>query len=168
MSQFDTLEFAEIDVPLVLAAQMPGVSGPDPAAIAGAMRTAFDELMGFIKQYKLCPSGAPRTIYTACGPQGIRFVVAMPIAKPPSMPRTIGPGFLKNLAAARTMRFTHRGPYADLKKTYGLITEFLKDKGLMKTDADWGKYMPMWEEYLNDPHTTPPENLRTYIYLPLT
>jgi hypothetical protein len=47
-----------------------------------------------------------------------------------------------------------------------LITEFLKAKGLIKTDAEWSKYMPMWEEYLNDPQTTPPEKLLTHIYLP--
>lgn len=167
MSQFDALEFEEVDVSPVLAAQIPGVSGPDPAAIGAAMRTAFDELMGFVRQYKLTPAGPPRAIYIAHGPQGVRFTVAAPIAKPSTMPRTIGPGFVKSLAGCRAMRFTHRGPYADLMKTYSQITEFLKDKGLIQTEADWAKYMPMWEEYLSDPHTTPPEELRTYIYLPV-
>lgn len=168
MSEFDTLEFAEVDVPRILAAQMPGVSGPDPAAIAGAMRTAFDELMGFVRQYKLSPAGPPRAIYFAHGPQGVRFTVVMPVAAPPATTRMIGPGSVKPIPAARAMRFTHRGPYSDLSKTYALITEFLKSKGLMKTEADWARYMPMWEEYLNDPHTTPPEELLTYIYLPMT
>ena len=167
MSQFDVLEFAEVDIPAILAAQVPGVSGPDPAAIAGAMRTAFNELTGFVRQHKLTPAGPPRAIYTAYGPQGVRFIVAMPIVRPQAIPRTIGPGFIKQLAGGRAMRFTHRGPYADLRKTYGLITEFLKAKGLMETDADWARYMPMWEEYLNDPQTTPPAELRTYIYLPI-
>lgn len=166
MSQFDALEFGEVDVPSVLAAQIPGACGPDPAAIAGAMRTAFDELTGFVRQYKLTPAGPPRTIYTAHGPQGVRFIVAMPVVRPRPTPRTIGPGFIKTLVGGRAMRFTHHGPYADLKNTYGLITEFLKDKGLMQTDADWARFMPMWEEYLNDPHTTPPDELLTYIYLP--
>ncbi len=166
MSQFDTLEFAEVDVPRILAAQMPGVSGPNPAAIAGGIRSAFDELMGFVRQLKLSPSGPPRVIYMAHGPQGVRFTVVMPIAAPPTATRMIGPGFVKAIPAARAMRFTHHGPYTELAKTYALITEFLKAKGLMKTEADWAHYMPMWEEYLNDPQTTPPEKLLTYIYLP--
>jgi len=166
MSQFDVLEYVEVDVPPVLAAQIPGVCGPDPAAISRAIRTAFDELMSFVRQYKLSPSGPPRTIYTAYGPQGVRFTVAVPVAAPPAATRMIGSGSVKRLAQAKAMRFTHRGPYADLMKTYGQITEFLKTKGLMKTDADWSRYMPMWEEYLNDPQTTPPEELRTYVYLP--
>jgi effector-binding domain-containing protein len=167
MSQFDALEFTEVEVPSVPAAQMPGVCGPDPAAISAAMRTAFNELMAFLRQHKLTPSGPPRAIYTAYGPQGVRFIVAMPIARPPAATRTMGPGFIKPLAGGKAMRFTHRGPYADLKKTYNQITEFLKAKGLMETDTDWSRYMPMWEEYLNDPTTTPPEDLRTYIYLPV-
>ena len=52
-------------------------------------------------------------------------------------------------------------------KTYGRITEFLKEKGLLKSEADWARYMPMWEEYRNDPTTTPEAELVTYIYLPV-
>lgn len=168
MSQFDTLEFVEVEVPRVLAAQMPGAVGPDPAAIAGGIRGAFEELMAFVRQLKLSLSGPPRVIYMAHGPQGVRFTVAMPIAAPPTATRMIGPGFIKAIPASRAMRFTHRGPYTELVKTYGRITEFLKAKGLMKTDADWAHYMPMWEEYINDPQTTPPADLVTYIYLPVT
>jgi len=167
MSQFDTLEFTEVSVPRVLAAQMPGAVGPDPDAIAGAMRTAFHELMAFVRQLKLSPSGPPRVMYMAHGPQGVRFTVAMPIAAPPATTRMIGPGFIKPIPPAKAMRFTHHGPYSELAKTYALITEFLKAKGLIKTDAEWSKYMPMWEEYLNDPQTTPPEKLLTHIYLPI-
>jgi len=167
MSQFDALEFAEVEVPSVLAAQMPGECGPDPAVIAGAMHATFDKLTGFIREQKLSPAGPPRAIYTAYGPQGVRFTVATPVAAPPAATRTIGSGFVKRLAAGRAMRFTHRGPHADLMKTYGQITEFLKAKGLMNTEADWAKYMPMWEEYLNDPHTTPEADLLTHIYLPV-
>ncbi len=167
MSQYDALEFAEVEVPSVLAAQMPSECGPDPAVISSAMRAAFEKLAGFLRQHKLSPSGPPRAIYAAYGPQGVRFTVVMPIVAPPAATRMIGPGFVKPLPAAKAMRFTHRGPYAELKNTYGQITEFLKAKGLMKTEADWSRYMPMWEEYLNDPQTTPPADLRTYIYLPV-
>lgn len=167
MSEFDALEFTEVETAPVLAAQMPGQCGPDPAVISAAIRTAFDELMGFVRQYKLSPAGPPRTIYTAHGPQGVRFAVAIPIAARPTATRVMGPGFVKPLPGGRAMRFTHRGPYANLGKTYGLITDFLKSRGLMKTDADWARYMPMWEEYLNDPHTTTDAELLTYIYLPV-
>jgi len=114
----------------------------------------FQRTHGFVRQHRLSPSGPPRAIYTAYGPQGVRFIAAIPIAKAPAATRMIGPGFVKNLVGSKAMRFTHRGPYADLKKTYGQITEYLKTKGLIKTEAEWSRYMPMWEEYLNDPQTT--------------
>ena len=36
----------------------------------------------------------------------------------------------------------------------------------MRSEADWAKYMPMWEEYMNDPERTPAAELLTHIYLP--
>ncbi len=54
-------------------------------------------------------------------------------------------------------RIFGRGKYAWIAKA----------KGLMQCEADWARYMPMWEEYLNDPQTTPEAELMTYIYLPV-
>jgi len=51
-------------------------------------------------------------------------------------------------------------------QTYNRIGHWLTAKGLMSSEADWAKFSPMWEEYLTDPQTTPPSELRTYIYLP--
>ncbi len=167
MSEFDDLEFAEVEVAPVLAAQMPGQSATDPAAISEAMHVAFDELMGFLQCHKLAPSGPPRTIYTSYGAEEIKFVVVIPIASPPAEPVENGPGSVDTLAGTKALRFTHRGPYKDLMKTYGRITEFMKAKGLMQSEVDWVRYLPMWEEYLNDPHTTPQAELLTYIYLPV-
>jgi len=168
MSTFDSLEFTEVEVPPVLAAQVSGQSVPDPAAIGKAMGVTFGQLMGFVGQHKLCPAGPPRCIYTAHSPKGLTFTVAMPIAKAPAKLVKAGPGSIQSIPGAKALRFTHHGAYANLRKTYGQIGEFLKTKGLMKTDADWARYMPMWEEYLNDPQTTPGANLLTYIYLPKT
>jgi effector-binding domain-containing protein len=167
MSTFDALEFAEVKVSPVLAAQVPGESSSDPATIAPAIKASFGTLATFVQQHELVPSGPPRTIYTGHGPDGIKFTVVIPIAGPPAAPVEGGPCFVESLPGARAMRFTHRGPYAGLMETYGRITEFLKAKGLMTSEADWAKYMPMWEEYHNDPHTTPESELLTHIYLPV-
>ena len=53
-------------------------------------------------------------------------------------------------------------------RTYNRITALLKEKGLMESEADGSRYMPMWEEYINDPGTTPAADLVTYIYLPVS
>jgi len=168
MPTSEALEFAEVEVPPTLAAQMPGQSTPVPAAIGSAMHDAFEKLGAFLQQYELRPSGPPRAVYTSYGPHGIKFVVAMPIAARPTVATEGGPGFIEAIPAAKAMRFTHHGPYANLMMTYGRITEFLKAKGLIESEADWARYMPMWEEYLNDPQTTPADKLMTYIYLPVS
>jgi effector-binding domain-containing protein len=38
---------------------------------------------------------------------------------------------------------------------------------MLESEADWAKYMPMWEEYMNDPESTPAEELITNIYVPV-
>ena len=70
------------------------------------------------------------------------------------------------LPGGPTLRFTHVGPYERLAATYGEITAWLIDRGHMSTAAEWIRFSPMWEEYIDDPDTTPPDRLRTYIYLP--
>lgn len=167
MSTFDALEFAEVEVAPVPAAQMPGESASDPATIGSAMHATFDKLGAFLQEHTLAPAGPPRAIYTSYGPEGIKFTVAIPIAALPATQIEGGPGLVGTLPGGKAMRFTHRGRHANLMQTYGQITEFLKAKGLMQNEADWARYMPMWEEYQNDPHTTPEPDLLTYIYLPL-
>jgi effector-binding domain-containing protein len=167
MSEFEDLEFTEVQVAPVLTAQVPGHSGPDPASIGEAMHAAFDELIGLVQRHKLAPAGPPRSIYISHGAKGIQFIVAIPIAAPAVGAWEDPIGSVDTLAGTKAMRFTHHGPYDGLMNTYRRITEFLKTRGLMQTEADWARYMPMWEEYLNDPHTTPVEQLLTYIYLPI-
>lgn len=43
----------------------------------------------------------------------------------------------------------------------------MQAKGLMESEADWVRYMPMWEAYRNDPETTAEAALLTDIYLPV-
>mgnify|MGYP000956916097 CR=1 FL=1 len=168
MQKIASLEFTEVHVPPVLAAQLPGRSGPDPASIGAAMCTAFASLMDFVQHHGLTVNGQPRAIYTAYGPEGVGFTVALPVALGPDTARTEDPSFrVEDLPSCKALRFTHQGPYPELAQTYNRITEFMKEKGWMQSEADWICYMPMWEEYLNDPETTPPAELRAYIYLPV-
>lgn len=123
--------------------------------------------MAFFGQHGLVPAGAPRAIYTACSPEGMDFTVALPIAAPPADSPAGAPVTIATLPGAKALRFTHRGPYQELMTTYNRIGQYLQTKGLMRSEADWARYMPMWEEYLNDPQTTPEADLLTHIFLPL-
>lgn len=160
------LEFAEVKVAPALAVQVSGHCAPDPASISAAVQNAFQSVMNFITHRGLKPSGPARTIYTGHKPEQISFIVAQPVAAGPVRPFDEPHLRVETLPAKHAYRFTHHGPYSDLGQTYKHIDEFMRAKGLMKSQADWQRYMPMWEEYQNDPQTTPPEQLQTYIYLP--
>lgn len=160
------LEFTEVQVAPTLAVQMANQCPPDPPSIKAAMETAFGSLMSFVTRHGLVPNGQPRAIYTAYGADGISFVVALPVASSPAAPVDEPPIRVDTLGTARAYRFTHHGPYAELAQTYSQITAYMKEKGWMQSEADWMRYMPMWEEYMNDPAKTPASELVTYIYLP--
>lgn len=160
------LEFAEVQVAPVLAVQMSGHCATDPAAIGDAIRQKFQALFGFIARHHLVPNGPPRAIYTSYDPAGLSFLVAVPVTAGPVAPAEDPSVLVDTLPGTKAYRFTHHGPYTNLSQTYNQITEFMKEKGWLRSNADWARYMPMWEEYLTDPEKTPPAQLLTYIYLP--
>jgi len=167
MNSFESLQPAEVEVPPVLAAQVSRRCDAAREAIKEAMGQTFGELMAYFGRQGLAPAGPPRAIYTAYGPEGVAFTVAFPIADPPAAAREDASVSVATIPGGKTLRFFHQGPYSELMTTYGRIMQYLQSKGLMQSEADWARYMPMWEEYLNDPQETPEADLRTYIYLPL-
>jgi effector-binding domain-containing protein len=161
------LEFAEVTSAAALAVQLSAQAGPDPASIGAAMRPAFEAAMSFVTHHGLTMTGQPRTIYTDYRPDGVSFTVALPVAAAPEQPVEESSIRVDTLPALKTYRFTHHGPYPNLGHTYSQITAFMIEHGWMTSEADWARYMPMWEEYMNDPDTTPPSELITHIYLPV-
>jgi AraC family transcriptional regulator len=68
--------------------------------------------------------------------------------------------FTLPITRCAVMRYT--GPYSEIEAAYQwLLSEWLPSSGEETRD------FPIWEEYLNDPKTTPAAELQTRIYLPL-
>ena len=95
----------------------------------------------------------------------VSFVLALAVAAAPAGGVEESPIRVDTLPPGNAHRITHRGPYPNLAQTYNRITEFMQEQGWMTSEADWMRYMPMWEEYMNDPETTPAAELVTYIYI---
>ncbi|UCD24296.1 MAG: GyrI-like domain-containing protein [Gemmatimonadota bacterium] len=157
----------EVTVAPTLAAQYATASGMDPKEISAAMGKAFTALQDFAGQHKLRSSAPPRAIYTGYDESGTEFIVAMPITAVPEGVMGSGEVTIGEIPAGKTLRFVHRGPYPKLMETYQHITQWMKAEGMIETEADWAKYMPMWEEYVNNPESTPENDLITNIYVPL-
>lgn len=67
-----------------------------------------------------------------------------------------------DIPALKTASVVHQGPYAELEKTY----RWFYGTWLPASGEEAGDFPP-FEEYLNDPKSTPPADLRTRINMPL-
>ena len=90
------------------------------------------------------------------GPQIYRAGVAV-AAPPQQLPH--GLGYLE-FAGGKFSRFVLTGPYSDLGPATGRVMEIVSEIGLPLRD-DW-----FIENYVNDPTTTPEEELVTEILVP--
>lgn len=158
------LETMEVEVPPTVAVQLK-VTCPT-GTIAAAMPGAFASLGSFMGRNKLVPGGAPRVIYSEWGTT-TSFTLAFPIAAaPPPLPAS--PGIvIGELTGGHALRVVHHGPYHSIGDTYQHIDAWLRERGAIRTEADWARYRGMWEEYINEPGSVPDSELVTNIYLPL-
>lgn len=164
MTTTTQLESMEVTVPQALLAQLERTT-TNTADLGPDMSAAFETLYAAVGKAGITPSGPPRAVYTAWGPNEVRFTVAVPIDRAPAVvPEEITVAASPERTA---LWFVHHGPYRELRATYGRIEEWLRQRGGIKTPEDWSRYAPMWEEYMNDPTTTPESDLITRIYLTL-
>ncbi|HEX6052825.1 MAG TPA: GyrI-like domain-containing protein [Gemmatimonadaceae bacterium] len=166
MATATQLESMEVTVPPTLVAQVEGVT-TEPAEIPSAMSAAFRKLHDALVAERLAQVGPPQAIYTAWGPREVQFTVAVPIERAPHAPIGSAGITVATLPERTALRFVHRGPYHEIRSTYERIESWLRERGGIKTPADWARYSPMWEEYMNDPATTPESELLTHIFLTL-
>lgn len=153
-------------VPAVLAAQAHAQCGSDPSEIGEAFRRAFGKIDQLVQQTGAEVAGPPRAVYTAYGPEGTEFTVAIPVTGVAATEEAMEEAFVRELPGGTALRFVHKGAYERLAETYGGIAEWMISDGRMEDEADWESVGTLWEEYLNDPGTTPADDLLTYIYLP--
>jgi effector-binding domain-containing protein len=160
------LESMEVEVAPALAVQLSVTCATDHTAIASAMQSSFATLGQYMARTKLAPAGPPRAIYANWGAT-TSFTLAFPIVAAPAVTESAPDVVIGTLAGGRALRFVHRGPYDSIRTTYGQIDAWLRERGAIRTDADWARYSGMWEEYVGEPGTMPDTELTTNIYLPL-
>jgi effector-binding domain-containing protein len=162
------LKSMEVLVPATRVLACSSSSGTDSGAISAAVGAAFEKISAFQRDHHIQASGPPRVVYLEWSPTAVKFTAQMPIAEmpPPNVVDTPDVA-IKATSETQALRFEHRGPYRDVRNTYDRIEAWLRARGGIKMAADWAHYAPMWEEYLNDPATTPESDLITRIYLTL-
>jgi len=162
------LESMEVLVPATLVAEYHGSSVGESSAISAAVSAALRTVQTFLIVNRIAAVGAPRVVYREWTPAAVKFTAAVPIAAVPPEVSDSADVSIGTMPECSALRFVHRGPYRDVRHTYERIEAWLRSRGGIKTPADWARYSPMWEEYLNDPATTPESDLVTRIYLTLS
>lgn len=133
----------------------------NPQDIAAIMADAFGAVGRFLGRSGVKPAGPPLAVYRdwdeAAGTMTID--IGVPVA-PSDTTRAKGEVHAGQTPSGKALKAVHRGPYPKLRDTYGALEAHMKTVALP---------MPAlaWEVYLNDPDTTPADDLLTEIYMPV-
>lgn len=117
----------------------------------------YGEIMGLLTAQGIRPEGAPFAMYHNMDMNDLDVEMGFPVASPCRGEGRMKPG---TIPGGRTAVGVHRGSYDSMKRTYGEMSDFIKEN----------KAVPQglcYEFYLNDPQTTKPEELLTEIGFPL-
>jgi effector-binding domain-containing protein len=83
--------------------------------------------------------------------------LAVPVREPMEGTDRVQPG---ELPAGRAAVALHVGPYDSVADTWNAFGAWMNEQGLERAGAPW-------EQYLNDPQCTPPQDLQTKIVWPI-
>ena len=152
----------------VLALKVTGKCGSDPSEIGAAMEATFGKLCGVMQASSVTPGGPPRAVYMSYGPEGIGFVVAMPLAQAPAEAIEGEEGSVGD-AARRPDPALH--PPRTVRRPDGDLWE---DHPVHDRQGPDGKRKPTGpttcrcgRNISTTPRPPPEDQLLTYIYLPV-
>jgi effector-binding domain-containing protein len=134
-------------------------SSMSPVDISRTMGAAFDALGAFIGRTGIAPVGPPVAIYRSFDGGTLAFDVGVPVAAADRV-KAAGEVTAGETPALRAWKTVHKGPYARLRETYGALEAAMGRAGLPRPEI-------AWEVYLNDPDSTPEDDLLTEVYMPV-
>jgi effector-binding domain-containing protein len=104
-----------------------------------------------------CPAGPPFAAYYNMDIEALDVEGGFPVSNVLS-----GEGDVeaREIPAGLAATCVHVGPYATMQESYEELTAWMESEGLESTGI-------VYEFYLNDPTSTPPEELETEIVFPL-
>lgn len=132
----------------------------DPDDISATMQKAFENVMHFLKSHHIEPPGEALSVYYTYDPTEMTFRAGCFVSED-DVAKAEGTIQAASTPAGKVLTFTHIGPYAGLRNSYGEMMTYLEENGL-KIGA------PTWEVYVNDPSSVPEEELRTDVFVSLS
>jgi effector-binding domain-containing protein len=123
------------------------------------MGKAYGDVMAFIQANGLTLTGPALSVYYAYDPNTVTFRAGFFVSAEDAK-KASGDIRADVTPAGRVVNFMHEGPYSKLGESYNQLMGWLEKEGLSLG-------APTWEVYVNDPDSTPEEELRTDIYVTL-
>lgn len=142
-------------------AYAPGTCDASETAIAGALATAFGQVVRFVAANELQLAGHPLAITNYSDERGWSFEAGLPVAGQPA--RGVGAESTVRMGetyGGRVVRAVHIGPYRRLQETYAKAEAFIAVYGL-------GRNGRPWDVFISDPGSTPEAELRTEVHYPV-
>jgi effector-binding domain-containing protein/uncharacterized protein YndB with AHSA1/START domain len=133
-------------------------SAEDANAIGVALGVAYGRLSGFISQHGLAQGGPPLAIHQGTQNGALSLDAAIPVDR--TDVELAPPLRAGNRYEGRVLKAVHTGDYTGLPAARAKVRAYLATAGLEPTG-------PLWEEFVSDPGSTPPEQLVTHIFVPI-
>ena len=153
------LEFSEVDVDEIPYLYRESACSMDPEEIGKCMGEAFEAVIGFMTANGVNATGKVMSVYYTYHPEKMTFRSGFSVAAD-DLAKARGDIKSDVTPAGRALTFTHIGPYALLRESYGELMAYASKNNLELKP-------PSWEIYVNDPRVTPEADLRTDVFFPL-
>ncbi|MET0545403.1 MAG: GyrI-like domain-containing protein [Caulobacterales bacterium] len=137
-----------------------GASAPrNPSAVAQAQGAAYAKITAYLEGRGIQMAGAPMMITTKIANNRVQFDAGIPVAN--EGPYDPGTGVRTILRPAfKAVKVVNVGPYESLDAAYSRLDAYVAANGLEPVGQPW-------ESYIDDPTLTPPEQLRTEVFVPV-
>lgn len=133
------------------------VCSMEPADISKHMGEALEAVWAFLQSHEIQMTGPALAVYPAYDPDQIEFHAGFFVSED-DMKRAEGEVKAAKTPALKALSTTHVGSYGSLRDTYEVMMNHIAEQKLTQS-------MPTWEIYVDDPNTTPVQNLRTEIFI---
>jgi effector-binding domain-containing protein len=158
VSDFSQIEISRLHVAAQDILFVSTSSSDEPAEIATAMASAYEEIGEFMNEAGISMQGQPMAI-TRLREEGIyQFDAAIPVdVLPVEVQGQVRAGKSPSGDAVRAI---HHGDVSHMMPSYEKLTAYMSAHGLSHGGVSW-------EHYISDPRVTETQNLVTHIYIML-
>ncbi len=160
-ADFSGADIVVMQAPRIEIASVQGTSSADPAEVALALSSAYQQIAEWARLTAAPLGGQPLAITRAANRETLQFEAAIPLLDQPGFPSPdwtiVKIGFAPVGPAARII---HRGPLTETLVSYQKAEAWVAARGLQLSGTSW-------EHYMTNPDEVSPEHLETHIYLML-